>query len=153
MVAENPTSGEERIARRIALKLGVRVRRVLSPISQTAAHRKASRGQRWSPFVRNQADACGVRLLCLDYCSFPYHWRLWPWRSDLDASSPSTSPSTPPRLDASATARDSPGDHRHRFLLHDEQESFSAELDDSFKINESAALFSRSGEAQQQLQT
>ncbi len=67
MAENNPTWGEERIAAKLLVKLGIRVsprsvRRYMAPGTGDGSRRASD--QRWATFVRNHAQA----LLACDFC-------------------------------------------------------------------------------------
>jgi putative transposase len=135
MARENPTWGQERIANELLLKLGLRVspRTVRKYMPTRLDHGRGPRlaSQRWRTFVRNHAQAivacdfCVVvtatfrllyvfvimhhgtrRILHCNVTAHPTaHWTLQQLREAI------------------------PADHSYRFLIHDRDSIYSAELD------------------------
>jgi transposase InsO family protein len=135
MALENPTWGQERIANELLLKLGLRVSprtvRKYMPSHCVGGPGKRCPSQRWSTFIRNQAqgivacDFCVVvtvtfrilyvfvviehasrRLLHTNVTSHPTaEWTLQQLREAI------------------------PSDHSYRFLIHDRDSIFSQDLD------------------------
>src|SRR5215468_4526504 len=139
MALENPTWGQERIANELLLKLGLRVSprtvRKYMPSHCVGGPGKRCPSQRWTTFIRNQAqgivacDFCVVvtvtfrilyvfvviehasrRLLHTNVTSHPTaEWTLQQLREAI------------------------PSDHSYRFLIHDRDSIFSAEVDQQLK--------------------
>jgi transposase InsO family protein len=139
MARENPTWGQERIANELRLKLGLRVSprtvRKYMPRRQPPGPGTRGSSQRWATFVRNHAQAivacdfCLVvtatfrllyvfvvmdhatrRILHINVTAHPTdHWTLQQLREAI------------------------PSDHRYRFLLHDRDSIFSAQLNRSIR--------------------
>ena len=132
MVEENPTWGQGRVADELALKLGIRVSpRTVGAYWPNQPDSRGPSSQRWNSFVRNHARsmlACdflvvvtaGFRQLYvfvlmeigtrrIVHCNVTAHptaaWTLQQFREAL------------------------PSDHGHKFLIHDRDSIFSAELD------------------------
>jgi putative transposase len=132
MVEENPTWGQGRVADELALKLGILVSpRTVGAYWPNLPDYRAPSSQRWNTFVRNHARsllACdfllvvtaGFRQLYVFvlmeigtrrvlHCNVTAHptaaWTLQQFRDAL------------------------PSDHGHKFLIHDRDSIFSAELD------------------------
>jgi len=135
MARENPTWGEERIANELLLKLGLRVSprtvRKYMPKRVDHGHGKRATSQHWRTFVRNHSqvivacDFCVVvtatfrllyvfvimhhgtrRILHCNVTAHPTaHWTLQQLREAI------------------------PADHNYRFLIHDRDSIYSAELD------------------------
>src|SRR4051812_2513932 len=58
LTAENPTWGEQRIADELLLKLQIRLSpRTVAKYSKQLPRPRGSRGQRWSTFLKNHANA------------------------------------------------------------------------------------------------
>jgi putative transposase len=136
MVQENPTWGEERIAAELSVKLGIlvspRTVRVYWPQDRDPRGGRRTSSQHWRTFVRNHAKAivaadflvaitAGFRVLYVFVvmevgsrrilqCNVTAHptaaWTLQQFREAI------------------------PGDHTYRFLIHDRDSIFSAEVDD-----------------------
>jgi len=139
MVQENPTWGEERIAAELSVKLGILVspRTVRAYWPQECGPRGGRRtsSQHWRTFIRNHAKAivaadflvaitAGFRVLYVFVvmevgsrrilrCNVTAHptaaWTLQQFREAI------------------------PSDHTYRFLIHDRDSIFSAEVDDDLK--------------------
>ena len=132
MVEENPTWGQGRVADELALKLGIRVSpRTVGAYWPDQPDGRGPSSQRWNSFVRNHARsllACdflvvvtaGFRQLYVFvlmeigtrrilHCNVTDHptaaWTLQQFREAF------------------------PSDHDHKFLIHDRDSTFSAELD------------------------
>ena len=132
MVEENPTWGQGRVADELALKLGILVSpRTVGTYSPNQPDSRGPSSQRWNTFVRNHTRsllACdflvvvtaGFRQLYvfvlmeigtrrIVHCNVTAHptaaWTLQHFREAL------------------------PGEHGHRFVIHDRDSIFSRELD------------------------
>jgi putative transposase len=132
MVEENPTWGQGRVADELALKLGIRVSpRTVGAYWPNQPDSRGPSSQRWNTFVRNHARsmlACDFlvvvtagfrqlyvfvlmeigtrRILHCNVTAYPTaSWTLQQFREAL------------------------PGDRGHKFLIHDRDSIFSAELD------------------------
>jgi putative transposase len=132
MVEENPTWGQGRVADELALKLGIRVSpRTVGAYWPNQPDSRDPSSQRWNTFVRNHARsmlACDFlvvvtagfrqlyvfvlmeigtrRVLHCNVTAYPTaSWTLQQFREAL------------------------PGDRGHKFLIHDRDSIFSAELD------------------------
>jgi len=136
MVQENPTWGEERIAAELSVKLGIlvspRTVRAYWPQERDPRGGRRTASQHWRTFVRNHAKAilaadflvaitAGFRVLYVFvvmevgrrrilHCNVTAHptaaWALQQFREAI------------------------PSDHIYRFLIHDRDSIFSAEVDD-----------------------
>jgi putative transposase len=136
MVQENPTWGEERIAAELSVKLGIlvspRTVRAYWPQERDPRGGRRTASQQWRTFVRNHAKAivaadflvaitAGFRVLYVFvvmevgsrrilHCNVTAHptaaWTLQQFREAI------------------------PSDHTYRFLIHDRDSIFSAEVDD-----------------------
>jgi putative transposase len=135
MAAENPTWGEERIADELLLKLGLPV----SP--RTVGKYLNNSPAREDHGISVGPHSCATMLtllwpatslfgLLLVSVSFMY---LWPWRSDLAHPSLQRHRAPYRRVDAPATARDTPRRSQRSLRSHDRQGCFSAELDDQIQ--------------------
>jgi transposase InsO family protein len=139
MVQENPTWGEERIAAELTVKLGIlvspRTVRAYWPHDSDPRGGRRTSSQQWRTFVRNHAKAivaadflvaitAGFRVLyvfvvmevgsrCILQCNVTAHptatWTLQQFREAI------------------------PSDHTYRFLIHDRDSIFSAEVDDDLR--------------------
>ena len=139
MALENPTWGQERIANELLLKLGLRVSprtvRKYMPSHCVGGPGKRCSSQRWSTFIRNQAqgivacDFCVVvtatlrmldvfvviehasrRLLHVNVTAHPTaQWAMQQFRKAIQV------------------------DHTYRFLIHDRDAIFSTEVDQSVR--------------------
>jgi transposase InsO family protein len=139
MARENPTWGQERIANELLLKLGLRV----SPRTvQKYLPKRLDRGpgtrvlsQRWSTFVRNHAQA----IVACDFCMavtatfrLLYVFVVMEHASrrilHIQVTAHPTAQWTLQQL------RDAlPAEHTYRFLIHDRDSIFSAQLDESIR--------------------
>ena len=139
MARENPTWGQERIANELRLKLGLRVSprtvRTYMPKRQPPGPGKRVSSQRWSTFVRNHAQA----IVACDFCLvFTATFRLLyvfvvmehATRRILhvNVTAHPTAAWTLHQLRAAI-----PADHRYRFLLHNRDSIFSAQLDQGIR--------------------
>jgi putative transposase len=139
MVEENPTWGQGRVADELALKLGIKVSprtvRAYWPEQHPNRGPQRTTGQHWNTFVRNHAQAllacdfmvvvtARFRVLCVFvlmeigtrrilHCNVTGHpttaWTLQQLREAI------------------------PSDHLYRFVIHDRDAIFSAELDEELK--------------------
>ena len=137
VVQENPTWGEERIAAELSVKLGLlvspRTVRAYWPQESDPRGGRRTSSQHWRTFVRNHAQAivaadfllaitAGFRVLYVFvvmevgsrrilHCNVTAHptaaWTLQQFREAI------------------------PSDHPYRFLIHDRDSIFSAEVDDA----------------------
>lgn len=135
MVEDNPTWGEERVAAELSVKLGIlvspRTVRAYWPEKPGLKGRRRTSSQHWRTFVRNHAQAivaadflvaitAGFRVLYVFvvmevgsrrilHCNVAAHptaaWTLQQFREAI------------------------PSDHTYRFLIHDRDSIFSAEVD------------------------
>src|SRR5260370_1076176 len=137
MACENPSWGEERIANELLLKLGLRVsprtvRKYMAKLP--AAPTSGPRGdQRWATFLKNHARG----IIACDFCvavtatfRILYVFVVMEHASrrliHLNATAHPTAAWTLQQL------RDAiPFDHEYRFIIHDHDAIFSAELDAS----------------------
>jgi transposase len=131
MACENPTSGEERIANELLLKLGLRVSpRTVRKYIPKRVDRDPGRcvpSQRWRTFVRNHAQA----IISCDFCvvvtatfRLLYVFVLMEHATrrilHINVTAHPTAPWTLQQL------RDTiPADHVYRFLIHDRDAIFS----------------------------
>jgi len=135
MAAENPTWGEERVADELALKLGIyvspRTVRAYWPEEPLRSDPRSTRPQHWRTFVRNHARAivaCDFLMAVtarfqllyvlvvmeigsrrIVHCNVtPHPTAIWTMQQLREAI---------------------PSDHEYRFLIHDRDSIFSADLD------------------------
>src|SRR2546427_692905 len=139
MAQDNPTWGEERIANELLLKLGLRVsprtiRKYLPKrLNPGRGHRTTT--QRWRTFVRNHTQA----IVACDFCVVvTATFRLLYVLVIMDHATRrilhinvTTHPTAPWILQQLREAL--PADHRYRFLIHDRDSIFSAQLDCSIQ--------------------
>jgi putative transposase len=136
---DNPTWGQERIANELLLKLGLRVsprtvrQYMPKPLDHGRGHRVPS--QRWRPFVRNHAQA----IMACDFCvvvtatfRLLYVFVLMEHATrrilHCNVTAHPTAAWTLQQLREAI-----PADHSYRFLLHDRDSIFSAQLDQSIR--------------------
>jgi putative transposase len=140
MVQQNPTWGEERIAAELSVKLGIlvspRTVRACWPQERDSRGGRRTASQHWRTFVRNHAKAivaadflvaitAGFRVLYVFvmmevgsrrilHCNVTAHptaaWAVQQFREAI------------------------PSDHIYRFLIHDRDSIFSAEVDDDLGV-------------------
>src|SRR4029077_13558906 len=138
MDCENPSWGEERIANELLLKLGLRVsprtvRKYLPKSSATGGNPR--RDQRWSTFLKNHADA----IVACDFCivapaTFRILYVLVVMEHvsrriiHLNVTAHPTAAWTLQQLREAI-----PSDHTYRFIIHDRDAIFSAEVDHQLK--------------------
>ena len=139
MAHENPTWGQERIANELLLKLGLRVsprtvrKYMPTRLDRGQGHRVSSQG--WRTFVRNHAPA----ILACDFCvvitatfRLLYVFVLMEHATrrilHIQVTAHPTAPWTLQQLREAI-----PAEHTYRFLLHDRDSIFSAQLDESIR--------------------
>ena len=139
MARENPTWGQEGIANELLLKLGLRVSprtvRTYLPQRQHPEPGKRVSSQRWATFVHNHAQA----IVACDFCVVvTATFRLLYVFVVMEHAtcrilhvSVTTHPTAPWALQQLREAI--PADHCYRFLLHDRDSIFSAQLDRSIQ--------------------
>src|SRR5215475_4911101 len=139
MAQDNPTSGEERIANELLLKLGLRVsprtvrKYIPKRVHPGRGHRVSS--QRWRTFVRNHA----MTIIACDFCVVvTATFRLLYVFVIMEHA-------TRRMLHCNVTAHPTaawtmqqlreaiPADHTYRFLLHDRDSIFTRQLDESIR--------------------
>jgi putative transposase len=139
MARENPTWGQERIANELLLKLGLQVsprtvRKYLSKRQHPGPGKRVS-SQRWATFVHNHAQA----IVACDFCVvvtatfrllYVFVVMEHATRRILHVNV-TTHPTAPWTLQQLREAI--PADHCYRFLLHDRDSIFSAQLDRSIQ--------------------
>jgi len=139
MARENPTWGQERIANELRLKLGLRVSpctiRKYLPKRLNPGRGKRVTTQRWQTFVRNHAQvivACDFCVVVTATFRLLYVFVLMEHATrrilHVNVTTHPTSPWTLQQLRAAI-----PADHAYRFLLHDRDSIFSAQLDRSIQ--------------------
>jgi putative transposase len=139
MARDNPTWGQERIANELLLKLGLRVsprtvRKYMPPHVERGPGKRVQ-AQRWRTFVRNHAQA----IVACDFCVVvTATFRLLYVFVVMEHA-------TRRILHVNVTAHPTaawtlyqlheaiPADHRYRFLLHDRDSIFSAQLDQDIR--------------------
>jgi putative transposase len=135
MARDNPTWGQERIANELRLKLGLQVsprtvrKYMPKPLDHGRGHRVPS--QRWRTFVRNHAQT----IVACDFCVvITATFRLLYVLVVMEHATRrilhchvTTHPTAQWTLQQLREAL--PADHAYRFLLHDRDSIFSAQLD------------------------
>ena len=132
---ENPLWGEERIANELLLKLGLRVspRTIRKYLPKSPPANSKPRGdQRWATFLKNHARV----IVACDFCiavtaTFQILYVLVVEHASrrlihLNATAHPTAAWTLQQLRETI-----PSDHEYRFIIHDHDAIFSAELDAS----------------------
>lgn len=136
LARENPAWGSRRIANELRLKLGLRVsprtiRKVLGP----RPRRSRRYDQRWSTFIRNHADAivaCDFVVSTTLALRSVYTLVLIEIGSRRILHTATTS--HPTAAWTTQHLRNAlPGDHAVRYLLHDRDSIFSADLDSAME--------------------
>jgi putative transposase len=136
MAGENPSWGEERIANELLLKLGLRVspRTIRKYMSKSPPATGIPRGdQRWATFLKNHARG----IIACDFCvavtatfRIIYVFVAMEHASrrliHLNATAHPTAAWTLQQLREAI-----PSDHEYRFIIHDHDRIFSAELNAS----------------------
>ena len=139
MARENPSWGEERIANELLLKLGLRVSprtiRKYLPKRLNPGRGKRATPQRWRTFVRNHAQAivacdCCVVVTATFRLLSVFVLMEHATRRMLHVNV-TTHPTAPWTLQQLREAL--PADHDYRFLLHDRDSIFAAQLDRSIQ--------------------
>src|SRR5215471_6392242 len=139
MARENPMWGQERIANELLLKLGLRVSprtvRKYMPKRQLSGPGKRVSSQRWATFVRNHAQAivaCDFCLVVTATFRLLYVFVLMEHATlrilHVNVTAHPTASWTLQQLRAAI-----PADHSYRFLIHDRDSIFSAQLDRSIR--------------------
>jgi len=139
MALENPSWGEERIANELLLKLGLRVSprtiRKYLPKHLNPGRGKRATTQRWRTFVRNHAQA----IVACDFCvvvtatfRLLYVFVLMEHATrrilHINVTVHPTASWTLQQLREAL-----PADHHYRFLIHDRDSIFAAQLDRSIQ--------------------
>ena len=139
MARDNPTWGQDRIANELLLKLGLRVSpRTVSkyiPKRQDRGPGKCVDAQRWSTFVRNQAQA----IVACDFCvAITATFRILYAFVIIEHASRrllhvnvTVHPTAEWTLQQLREAI--PSDHAYRFLIHDRDAIFSRALDHTIR--------------------
>ena len=132
MVEENPTWGQGRVADELALKLGIRVSpRTVGAYWPDQPSRKGPSSQRWKTFVRNHARsmlACDFLVVVTAGFRQLYVFVLMEIGTRRVVYSNVTAhPTDAWTLQQFREAL--PSDHGHKFVIHDRDSIFSAELD------------------------
>jgi transposase InsO family protein len=136
MAGENPSWGEERIANELFLKLGLRVspRTIRKYLPKSWAPGGNPRGdQRWSTFLRNQADA----IIACDFCvvatvTFQILYVLVVMEHASRRIIHSNVTAHPTAAWTLQQFREAiPSDHIYRFIIHDRDAIFSTRFDAS----------------------
>jgi putative transposase len=136
MARENPSWGEERVANELLLKLGLRVspRTIMKYLPKSPPANGKPRGdQRWVTFLKNHARG----IIACDFCvvvtaTFRILYVLVVMEHasrrliHLNATAHPTAAWTLQQLRETI-----PSDHEYRFIIHDHDAIFSAELDAS----------------------
>jgi putative transposase len=139
MARENPSWGEERITNELLLKLGLRVSprtiRKYLPKRLNPGRGKRATTQRWQTFVRNHAQvivACDFCVVVTMTFRLLYVFVLMEHATrrilHINVTAHPTAPWTLQQLREAL-----PADHRYRFLIHDRDSIFSAQLDRSIQ--------------------
>jgi putative transposase len=139
MAQENPTWGQERIANELLLKLGLRVSprtvRKYMPKRRDPGRGKRVSSQRWATFVRNHAQtivACDFCVVVTATFRLLYVFVIMEHATrqilHVNVTAHPTAPWTLQQLREAI-----PVDHRYRFLIHDRDSIFSAQLDRSIQ--------------------
>ncbi len=137
MVRENPTWGQARIAAELSVKLGIRVSprtvRAYWPADPDYPGPRRVSSQQWKTFVRNHSHAI---VACDFFVAVTATFRILYVFVAMEVGSRRI-------LHFNVTAHPTaewtiqqfreaiPGDHPYRFLIHDRDSIFSAELDES----------------------
>jgi len=139
MARENPSWGEERLANELLLKLGLRVspRTIRKYLPKRLNHGRGKRAttQRWRTFVRHHTQA----IVACDFCvvvtatfRLLYVFVLMEHATrrilHINVTAHPTAQWTLQQLREAI-----PADHRYRFLIHDRDSIFSAQLDCSIQ--------------------
>jgi transposase InsO family protein len=139
MARENPTWGEERIANELVLKLGLRVSprtiRKYLPKRPNSGRGQRATTQRWRTFVHNHAQAivaCDCCVVVTATFRLLYVFVLMEHATrrilHCNVTAHPTAPWTLQQLREAI-----PADHSYRFLIHDRDSIFSAQLDQSIR--------------------
>jgi len=136
MVRENPTWGQARVADELSLKLGIfvspRTVRKYWPWQPNNGNQNRVSTQRWATFVRNHADAivaCDFMMAVTARFQFLYVLVMLELGSRRILHCNVTAhPTAEWTLQQFREAL--PGENSHRFMVHDRDAIFSAELDE-----------------------
>ena len=139
MVRENPTWGEERVAAELSVKLRIlvspRTVRAYWPSQPSSKGTRRTSSQHWQTFIRNHATsivACDFLVAITARFRALYVFVMMEVGSrrilHYNVTAHPTADWTLQQF------RDAfPGDHSYRFLIHDRDSIFSAEVDDELK--------------------
>ena len=139
MAQENPTWGQARVAAELSVKLGIyvsprTVRAYWPPEPERRGHRRTS-SQNWRTFVRNHAQsivACDFLVVVTARFRTLYVFLLMEVGTrrivHCNVTAHPTAPWTLQQLREAI-----PSDHSYRFLIHDRDAIFSAEVDHQLK--------------------
>jgi putative transposase len=132
MVKENPTWGQGRVADELALKLGIRVSpRTVGTYWPNHPERRGPSSQRWNSFVRNHTRcllACDFLVVVTARFRLLYVFVLMEIGTRRIVHCNVTSHPTP-AWTLQQFREGLPGECGHKFLIHDRDSIFSAELD------------------------
>jgi putative transposase len=139
MARENPTWGQARVAAELLLKLGVwvspRTIRKYWPCDPTGRGRRRVSSQQWATFVRNHADglvACDFLVAITARFQLLYVLVMLELGSrrilHCNVSAHPTAEWTLQQMRESISS-----EHIYRFLIHDRDSIFSAELDEALR--------------------
>jgi transposase InsO family protein len=135
MAAENPTWGEGRVADELALKLGIyvspRTVRAYWPDQPLGSGSHGTRPQHWRSFVRNHAKAIvACDFLVAVTARFQLLYVLVVMEIGSRRIVHCNVTAHPSAVWTMQQLREAiPSDHRYRFLIHDRDSIFSADLD------------------------
>lgn len=139
MVEENPTWGQARVANELALKLGIRISprtvRAYWPKQQDGRGPRRTSSQHWNSFVRNHARsllACDFVAVVTARFRVLYVFVLMEIGTrrivHFNVTAHPTAAWTLQQFREAVTS-----DHSYRFIIHDRDSIFSADLDEELK--------------------
>src|SRR6266566_1276757 len=140
MAQENPTWGQARVSAELSVKLGIyvsprTVRAYWPPEPERRGHRRTS-SQNWRMFVRNHAQsivACDFLVVVTARFRTLYVFLLMEVGTRrIVHCNATTHPTAAWTLQQLREAI--PSDHSYRFLIHDRDSIFSAEVDQQLKV-------------------